>query len=57
MAAFDPIVPPLTIDMRDALKRWVVTSIFIPDHLAIRRCLVGANRDGPVQADALDSLA
>ena len=57
MVAFDPIVPPLTIDMRDALKLWVVTSIFIPDDLAVRRCLVGANRDGPVQADALDSFA
>ena len=54
--ALDDIVPPFSIDVKDAFEVRVVAMIDLSDHAPICMSLVGHNRHGSVQPNTLNRL-
>lgn len=57
MIAFDPVISPFSVDMRDTVEMRIVAPVLVTDRLAVRRRLIGADRDRSMQPNPLDRLA
>lgn len=55
--AFDRVVPPLSIDVPDAVGGRVISVIDLPDASPIGVGHIGADRNRPMQPDPFDCLA
>jgi len=56
MIALDEIVAPLSVDVSDAVKMWIIAMIDFANDASIGLRFVGHNRHGPVQSHTLNRL-
>jgi hypothetical protein len=56
VVALDQVVLPFSVDVPDAIEMRVTPMIDLTDDTPISVCLIGTDRDGPVQPHALDRL-
>ena len=56
MIALDAIVPPLPVNMQDAVEVRIVAVVQVLNDLSVSKGLVRADGDWPVEPDALDRL-
>jgi len=57
MVAFDQVVAPLSVDMPNAVKIWVIAMANPADDAPIGLGFIRANRDWPMQTHTFDGFA
>ena len=56
MIALNPVIQPLTVDMFDTVKMWIIAVIDLANNAAISWSLVRDDCDRPMQAHTLNRL-